>query len=96
MADELYDLPQVISLALQTQRGELLKALGPTHADELLKAMDRERLIQIMNLIADLISDRHKLRCQLQVYKDAANRIEDRATALADEFQQVRIDLQDV
>jgi hypothetical protein len=66
MADELYELPQIIALALQTQRGELLKALGPTHAAELVKGMSEDTCVQIMNLIADLIDDRFKLKQQHQ------------------------------
>lgn len=62
MADETYDLPQIVAVALQTQRGELLKALGPMHADQLLKGMSQDTCVQLLNLIADLIDDRFKLK----------------------------------
>lgn len=65
MANELYDLPPVVALALQSQRGELLKALGPSHAEELLKVLDKDRFVQLLNLIADLIDDRYKLKCEV-------------------------------
>lgn len=70
MADEVYELPQVIALALQTQRGELLKALGPPHADQLIKGMSEESCVQILNLIADLIDDRFKLKQKLAKYEE--------------------------
>ena len=64
MADETYDLPQLIAVALQSQRGKLLKALAPAHATELLQSLNEERLVQILNLIADLIEDRYAQRVQ--------------------------------
>ena len=64
MADKEYELPMVVAVALQTQRGELLRALGPQHSDQLVKGMSQDTCEQLLNLIADLIDDRYKLRVE--------------------------------
>jgi hypothetical protein len=90
MADKEYELPQIVALALQTQRGELLKALGPQHSEELVKGMSQDTCEQLLNLIADLIDDRYKLKCKVRARDEVLTRVDDYISGLAEDAQRMR------
>jgi len=96
MADKEYELPQIVGLALQTQRGELLKALGPQHSEELVKGMSQDTCEQLLNLIADLIDDRYKLKCKLRARDEMLTRVDDYLAGLREGAQQMSAALREL
>ena len=84
--DEEYTLPQVITVALQTARGGLLKTFGPPSAEAVLKSLDEKTLIEIFRLIGDLIDDRYTLKQQVGAHEELIKEYEERISKVAVEI----------
>lgn len=90
MADKEYELPTVVAVALQTQRGELLRALGPQHSDQLVKGMSQDTCEQLLNLIADLIDDRYKLKVEAHEHDARIRRLDQRLEELQESMVRLK------
>lgn len=96
---ETYELPAVVGLTLNSNRPELLNALGDAAIKEMQK-LEKPELLKSMKemfrLIADLVKDRQGYKARLDVWEEMSYSFESAAEDIQRTMEEMREEMAEV